>query len=364
MWYGTLESICVKRDGVESRSISAENPTGEKGKGAMADPAGDPHSAARELGKGWKVRPCIMDFKAGATVTLMDVDGPGVIRHIWMTVNQHWMRDLVLRVYWDGEETPSIETPLGDFFCVGWNRPLDIMAVPVNVNPHGGMNCYLPMPFRKHARVTLENIRPEDMKGVFYTINYTLEPVNGDALYLHAQWRRENPTAYAREYTILDGVQGQGQYVGTFLAWQQNAAGWWGEGEVKMFIDGDEEFPTICGTGTEDYFGGAWGFMTPENMRLVGEDPARNYTAPYMGFAKQYGEAWQPGARMIMYRFHVPDPVYFSQDLRVRIQALGWRSFGRFYALQDDISSVGYWYQSEPHAPFPVFPDRGALEVV
>ncbi len=333
-----LSNIYLRRN-AESRSLNAENPTGEKGKGAMADPKGE--GAARELGQGWKVRPCLT-LQAGETATLMDNEGPGMIRHMWFTF---------IRIYWDGQDTPSVEAPLGDLLCNSWACRQNILALPINVNPTGGMNVYFPMSFKKHAKITVENDSPNELGGFFYTINYTLEEVPDDALYFHAQWRRTNPLPYGEEYLILDGVKGQGQYVGTFMAWQQNNAGWWGEGEIKMFIDGDKEFPTICGTGTEDYFGGAWGF---------GDD----FSAPYLGFRQAIKKSGEVGARMTLYRFHVQDPIFFSTDLKVTMQALGWRSEGRYLPLQDDISSVAYWYQTLPHAPLPILPDRNEREIV
>ena len=150
---------------------------------------------------------------------------------------------------------------------------------------------------------------------------------------------------------MIDGIRGQGHYVGAFMSWQQNNDGWWGEGEIKMFIDGDDQYPTICGTGTEDYFGGAWSFQ--------GE-----YSAPFLGFYTVRGENMKVGARMTMYRFHVHDPVFFKSDLRVTIQALGWRAETRFLPLQDDIASVVYWYQTLPTAPFPDFPPRDLREII
>ncbi len=338
----------------ESRSISAENPTGAKGKGAMAVPppwTGIGWNPARELGQGWKVQPNI-SIPAGQTATLMDVAGPGVVRHIWITCGEKSFRDLVVRFHWDGQEHPSVECPLGDFFCNAWNARQNILALPINVNPLGGLNCYFPMPFQKHARITVENQGAADHCGFFYTINYTLEPVTGDDLYFHAHWRRTNPLPYGDVYTLLDGVRGQGQYVGTFMAWQQNNAGWWGEGEIKMYLDGDREFPTICGTGTEDYFGGAWCF---------GDN---HYSAPYLGFQTVAGKNMQIGARMTLYRFHIADPVFFQQDLRVTMQALGWRKEGRYLPLQDDIASVAYWYQTLPHQPFPPLPARNDREII
>lgn len=342
-----LGNIFLKRN-AESRSLSAENPTGEKGKGAMTDPKGE--GAARELGRGWKVSPCLT-LKAGETTTLMDNDGPGIIRHMWFTFSEKFYRNIIIRIYWDKQDTPSVQTPLGDFLCNSWGCRQNILALPINVNPSGGMNIYFPMPFKKHARITVENDSPNDLGGFFYTINYTLEDVPNDVLYFHSYWRRSNPLTYGKEYAILDGVKGHGQYVGTFIAWQQNNAGWWGEGEIKMYIDDDMDFPTICGTGTEDYFGGAWGF---------GDD----FSAPFLGYRQVIKKSGEAGARMTLYRFHVQDPVFFSSGLKVTIQALGWRSEGRFLPLQDDISSVAYWYQTLPPASVPPLPDRNAREIV
>jgi len=347
-----LGNLYRHRSNVESRSISAENPTGARGMGAREEPNGE--GAARELGRGWKVRPCIT-VKKGEVTTIMETEGPGVIRHIWMTFHPNMYRDVILRVYWDGQEHPSIQSPIGDFFCNGWKKRQQILSQPMNVNPMGGMNCFFPMPFRKGVRITVENIGPEDFGGFFYTINYSLEPVEADALYLHAHWRRTNPVPYAEEYLLVDGIKGAGQYVGTFMSWQQNSEGWWGEGEIKMFLDGDGEFPTICGTGTEDYFGGAWCF---------GEGASGNFTAPYFGFQQVTGVNGHVGCRMTLYRFHVLDPVFFTKDLKVTMQALGWRDQGRYLALQDDLSSVVYWYQTLPHAPFEPMPARNHLEII
>jgi len=347
----------------KSRSISAENVYGEKGRGAMAEvsPTPQPEVAkigqhwvenfppSRDLGQGWKVRPWVKMPKE-TTVTLMDVDGPGGIQHIWCTVDHKRTRDLILRIYWDGADTPSVETPLGDFFCNGWKKSVSIQALPINVNSSGGLNCYFPMPFRKHARVTLENRSPGDVAEFYYTINYALTDIPDDEAYFHAQFRRSNPLPYKQEYVILDGIEGKGHYVGVYMAWQQNSEGWWGEGEFKAFLDGDGEFPTFCGTGTEDYFGGAWCF-------------GANYSAPFLGYPLGESDR-RPGNRHGLYRFHVLDPIRFENNIRLTMQALGWRSWGRFLPLQDDISSVAYWYQTHPAKPFPPLPSFDELEII
>jgi hypothetical protein len=325
----------------ETRSISAENPTGEKGGGAKAEPT--PDNPASELGRGWKVRPCI-SLKSGETVTLADIKGCGIIQHIWITVAETAYRDCVLRMHWDGEETRSVEVPLGDFFCNGHGLRYEVNALPILVNPVGGFNCYFPMPFRRRALITIENQRWEDIHGFFYQITYALVPNMPDSIgYFHAQWRRSMTTRERPEHTILDGVKGCGHYVGTFLAWTQLSNGWWGEGEIKFYIDGDTEFPTICGTGTEDYVGGAWCFG------------GKTYSTAFLGYPFRRSD---PGEvpRHCLYRFHIYDPIRFRSDLRVTIQALGWYPNGKFQPLTDDVSSVAYWYQTEPHAPFPPLP--------
>ena len=338
----------------ESRSISAENPTGAKGQGGRAT-EGTGAQAARDLGQGWKVSPCI-DLEPGELRTLADIEGPGAIQQIWMTPNGN-TRFLILRFYWDDAEQPAVECPLGDFFASGWGEYAHVNSLAVCVNPRNGMNCYWQMPFRKACRITVENIA-EEGATLFYQINYTLTDVPEDAAYFHAQFRRSNPLPYGEVYTILDGVEGQGHYVGTYMAWGVNNNGWWGEGEIKFYMDGDEEFPTICGTGTEDYFCGAWGFAAEGGYGV--------FSTPYVGMPQVivpdgHGRSQE---RFGLYRWHVPDPVRFKEDLRVTMQALGWRSGRRYLPLQDDIASVAYWYQTLPAAPFPELPGKDDLEVI
>ncbi len=339
----------------ETRSISPENFTGEKGRGGMAT-EGTGANAARDLGQGWKVSPSI-DVKAKSTFTLAEIDGPGAIQHIWVTPVGHW-RYLILRMYWDDEEEPSVESPIGDFFACGWGKFAQVSSIPVTVNPGSALNCYWVMPFRKKARITLENLDERDIR-VYYQIDYTLTEVPEDAAYFHAQFRRVNPLPYKEVYTIVDGIKGQGHYVGTYMAWQANNNGWWGEGEIKFYMDGDDEFPTIAGTGTEDYFLGSYCFINPEG------DGYLEYTTPFAGLPQVIRPDGHNSAntRFGLYRWHIMDPIRFKEDLRVTIQALGWRSGGRYLPLQDDIASVAYWYQTEPHHPFPDLPDKDYLEI-
>ena len=344
-----------------TRSNSAENVSGEKGQGGKATTGGG-SIAARELGQGWKISPCI-NVPARQTVTLADINGSGAIQHIWMTMDPALWRRLVLRFYWDGETYPSVEVPVGDFFCNGWGVRCNINSLPVAVNPAGGLNCYWEMPFRKQARITIENLSPDEAQDFFYQIDYTLTEVPVDRAYFHAQWRRSNPVKSKEVHTLLDNVRGQGQFVGTYLAWGVHHNGWWGEGEIKFYLDGDTDWPTICGTGTEDYFGGAWSFETPDGK--IGA-----YSTPFLGLPQiiQPDGMMKSQQRFGLYRWHVMDPIRFRKDLRVTIQDLGFRSAlegkGRFFPRQDDIASTAFWYQVEPHAEFPQLPGLDDLEVI
>ena len=332
---GFLSNV-AKLTYAKTRSISAENPAGEKGAGAQAVP--DENNAGSMLGQGWKIRPCVT-LPGGSRTAIAEIQGPGTIRHIWITCGEISYRNCILRMWWDGEETPSVEVPLGDFFCCGHALRAKVNSIPVAVNPSGGFNSYWPMPFAKSAKIEVENQWKDPIGGFFYQVDYELEEVPADLARFHAQWRRAVTPIDAPEHLIIDGVKGKGQYVGTYLAWTQLANGWWGEGEIKFFMDGDTQFPTICGTGTEDYFCGAWGFGDTYSTAFLGYPLAVNNP----------GEVPKHG----LYRWHILDPIRFENDLRVTIQALGWWPNGKYQPLQDDIASVAYWYQTEPHGKFP-----------
>ena len=354
---GGLSSLPLMSD-AETRSISAENFTGERGRGGMAV-EGTGASCARDLGQGWKVSPC-MRIEPGTVRDLADISGPGVIRHMWISGDVARLgplsRSFIFRIRWDDQELPSVEVPIADFFASGWGEYVQNNSVPVSVNPNRGYNCFWPMPFGKRCRVSLEN-RHTDPINVFYQITYDLTAVPGQAAYFHAQFRRTNPVPYKDVHTIVDGIRGRGHYVGTSMAWGVNNNGWWGEGEIKFFMDGDGEFPTICGTGTEDYFGGAYNWDV--NGKYV------TYSTPYMGmYALPTDGTYRSQQRFGMYRWHLMDPLRFKRELKVTIQALGWRSGGRYLPLQDDVSSVAYWYQTLPTAEFPALPDRDYLEII
>ena len=348
--------------GARTRSISAENPDGAKGGGAKAFP--EPDGPARELGQGWKCRPCVF-IRPGEVFPVADIEGPGALQSLWF--GGYVGRDLILRVYWDGQERPSIECPLPDFFGLPWSTRDDmgfggpfspLNSLPVVVNPNRALNCFWEMPFRKRCRITLESLHPSEPKMCYYQVNYVLCEVPDDRGYFHAQFRRTNPVPYAVPYTILDGVSGPGHYVGTSMGWGINNDGWWGEGEIKFYLDGDAEFPTICGTGTEDYFGGSFNWDV--------EGKYTTYSTPFVGMYQvlRPDGLYRSQHRHAMYRWHVMDPIRFERDIRVTIQALGWRSEGRFLPGRHDVSSVAYWYQALPTPAFPALPDRNGLEVV
>lgn len=352
--YGEIGTLPYLMHG-KSRAVNAENRTGEKGKGGMA---------ASQLGVGRKGSPCLLDIKQGETVVLGEMDGPGVIQHIWMTVGDKTsegdcfvLRDLVLRMYWDEEEIPSVEVPLGDFFCCGFGQECLISSSLVTVVPARGLNAYFAMPFQRHAKITLENQHKNSIPALFYQIDYCLyESLPKQTAYFHACWRRTAITECGKDYVIVDGIHGYGQYIGTYIALSTLQRYWWGEGEVKFYIDGDVEYPTICGTGMEDYFGGSWSFAYQEN----GKTKEQTYTTSYLGypFYSRHDERIHnvyhnddcPPMRGF-YRWHVHDPIFFEKNLKVTIQQIGV-NFGGLFERQDDLSSVAYWYQSEPHRVF------------
>ena len=347
----------------KSRSVSAENFTGEKGKGGMAETGPAPQCYSH-LGQGWKVSPKVC-IEPGETFVLTNIDGPGVIQSMWF--GGQMGSDYILRIFWDEQEFPSVESCLPNFFGYGWVRIDDkvhdgpffhLNSQPVAVNPNRGMNCFWPMPFKKKCKITIEN-RSDKVYTCFYQINYVLSEVSENAAYFHAQIRRTNPVPYKSVHTIIDGISGKGHYVGTTLFIGLNGSGnWWGEGEVKFYLDGDTDFPTICGTGTEDYVGGSY------NWEVSGAYVP--YSTPYMGMHQilQPDNLYKHQRRFSMYRWHIMDAIHFNNDIRVTIQDLGWDNNGRYLPRQDDITSVAYWYQTLPTKPFPKLPSREYLEII
>jgi hypothetical protein len=274
-----------------------------------------------------------------------------------MTPTGNW-RFSILRMYWDDEKEPSVEVPVGDLFAMGWGKYARISSLPICVNPGSAFNSYWPMPFRRKAKITMENLDEKPMV-VYYQIDYSVQSVPKDAAYFHAEFRRVNPLPSKQVYTIVDGIKGKGQYVGTYMAWGVHNNGWWGEGEVKFYMDGDTDFPTINGTGTEDYFNGSYNFENQDKKEY------EEFSSPYSGLvqALKPDGVYQSQQRFGLYRWHIVDPVRFDSDLRVTIQDLGWRKGGTYLPLRDDISSVAFWYQAEPHARFPKLPTKDELEI-
>ena len=352
-----MDELTMLRD-FETRSISPENRTGDKGMGGRTPlKEGTAKLAARDLGNGWKVNP-YLHIAPGETLELANMKGPGSITHIWLTPTGVW-RNQIIRFYWDDSDVPSVECPLGDFFASGWGRYAPVNSLAVCVNPGSAFNCYWTMPFRKNCRVTLEN-RNDEQVTVYYQITYTLRPVLEEEGYFHAQFRRVNPLPYKTDFTILDGVAGKGQYVGTYMAWGSNNCGWWGEGEIKFFLDGDKEYPTICGTGTEDYFCGSYNFENQETHEY------EEFSTAYCGLPQviRPDQLYDSQMRFGMYRWHINDPIYFKKDIKITMQALGWRSDRRYLPLQDDIASVAYWYQDAVCKTFPRLSGRDYLEII
>lgn len=350
-----LNNLTIKKN-IRTFSVSPENLTGEKGKGGMAKEGSASH-AARDLGQGWKVNPYLVCWP-GCTVTLADIKGEGAIKHIWLTDNAAAGRLLIMRIYFDGQENPAVEAPVSDFFANAEHTEYrQLSSLAMCINPGRGLNCYFEMPYRKGFKIEIENTGTANC-NIYYQIDCEEKKIPEEALYFHAQFRRVNPLPYKGVYTILDNVKGNGHYVGTYMHWGVKNNGWWGEGEIKFYLDGDKEFPTICGTGTEDYFCGAYNFDV--------EGKYVEFSTPYSGMYKvrKTDGIYASQRYFNLYRWHITDPIYFNEDIKVTIQALGWRSEGRYLPLQDDISSVAYWYSDNLEDVYPKLPSKNDLEII
>ena len=328
---------------LQSRAGTGENQRGEKGRGGMAR-------------GGRKGCPSISPLRAGKTYTLLDAEGSGMVRRIWFTFPPNdpmAMRCIILRIYWDGQEQPSVEVPMGDFFGLPHGVNRDLQSEYIQVNAGTAYNCWIPMPFRKHARITVENDGEHDIAHLFYEVDYTLgDEIPEDSGYFHAQFRRQNPCPMHSDYTLLE-TTGKGVYLGTVLGVRSlYTESWWGEGEMKFYLDGDTDYPTICGTGMEDYFGGSYGFGNDIYLNRY-----QTFSGLYTGLYAILGdtkEMYNHQKRFMLYRWHVKDPVYFDEDFKMTIDNLGWT--GPRY---DDYTSVAYWYQTEPKpVPFTLPEDK------
>jgi hypothetical protein len=266
---------------------------------------------------------------------------------MWLTVDRDAYRSVVLRIFWEDEPLPAVEAPLGDFFANGHGVRCPVNSLPIVVNSSGGFNSYWQMPFQRRARIEVENQWHKDFPHFFFQISGVKTVLPRPPLYFHGQWRRSTTRREHPEHTIIESIEGRGVYTGAYLAWSQLSDQWWGEGEIKMYIDGDKDHPSICGTGTEDYFGGAWGFQDG------------TYSTAFLGYHQQDDTGAIP--RHGMYRWHILDPIHFSRDLRITIQALGWWPDQTFQPLADDIASTAFFYLDSPTAsnrPIPPIQER------
>ena len=323
--------------GLESRSISFENPAGEPGQGGQT---------ASQLGVGRKGFPA-KGIEPGETVILCDITGPGTIRHIWITGgikdNTKALRSMVVRAYWENQEHPSVECPLGDFMGNAHAKVNSYQSAVHSTGINSALNIWLPMPFTENAKMTLTNEGDETVT-IFYQVDYTIGDRHPEKLgRLHVCFLRQNPTTMKEDFEILPQRKGEGRFIGTVLGIRTLTGNWWGEGEIKIYMDGDTEFPTICGTGSEDYVCLSYGMQqTP--------------------FA-YHGCSWNQEGFISMYRWHLPDPIYWKEECRITIQQIGWsresqeETGSALYERQDDWSSATFWYEPVPSARLPAFPD-------
>ena len=295
----------------------------------------------------------------GETLTILDADGPGMISHLWFTVamsEPYSLKRIVMRIYWDGEDNPSVETPLGDFFGLGLGIPYSWQSTFLSVGNNQAMNSFFPMPYAKHARVTITNEGKTSINSLYYNIDYRKDahPLPPGTLYFHAQYRQAQPNkgwtnqwyensdpmvVYKRNTDGKDNyvwfeATGHGQYIGVTMSVLLNQDGWWGEGDDMFYIDG-EATPSTIGTGSEDYFLAAWDFGSAFSYAMYGAPVVDKELA---------------GGRYSVYRFHLDSPIPFSKSMKATIE------HGHANHRSDNFYSVAYWYQAEPHMPFPPLP--------
>ena len=331
-------------NGLESRSISFENPSGARGNGGKA---------ASPLGKGRKGSPARI-LAPGEEVQLANIIGSGTIRHMWATTFPvpEFLRGAVLRFYWDGQKHPSIEVPLGDFFGFANGKSQPFQSAVHSVGGKAGMNIWLPMPFVTQARVTIRNELPQPMP-FFYQIDYTLgEDHQKDIGRLHVNFQRQNPTSVKKDFELLPKRVGKGRFMGTVIGVRPSDNNWWGEGEMKAFIDGDTTHPTINGSGAEDYVGLSWG-LQPNAFLYNGSNYRENNDSGDTGIIS-------------MYRWHLLDPIYWREEARITVQQIGHNGdqpetlddyLGDLYERQDDWSAASFWYEAIPSSPLPSIPN-------
>lgn len=339
-----LENL-YKKAGIVTRMISAENPTGEKGKACLAVPNKDDENlywSKNSLGEGFKVNPFIR-IKPKTTITIADVSNMGEIKEMFFASDRKKFSELILRIYFDNEEEPTINCPLGAFFCIGHdNYYSEVYSLPIVVAPYKGCSSYFEMPFRSHFKVEIENTA-DDFTWIFaYKIIYQEIEIDDNPAYFSAQYNKAKTDAKNPIYTILDGIKGEGVYVGTYLAWTELNERWWGEGEVKFYLDGDTVHPTICDNGTEDYFGGAWNFG---GYGVVKDSDEIVFNSPFLGLPLAHTKDGIP-KHFSMYRFHILDSIGFKKDIKVTIDTIGWKEdMSSYEHHSEEIESVAYYYK-------------------
>jgi len=346
------EELFNLNTGIRSRSISFENPSGEKGQGGKS---------SNHLGIGRKGFPK-KQIAPNEKVILCDIEGPGTIRHIWMTgdwKNKHQLlRTTIIRAYWDGQEYPSIECPLGDFMGLAHGKVTSYQSSVHSVGENAALNIWLPMPFLKQARITVTN-ESNISFTLFYQIDYTINDKHKEDIgRLHVCFRRENPTVLKKDFEILPKRTGKGRFIGAVIGIRTLYTDWWGEGEIKFYMDGDTDFPTICGTGSEDYVGLSFGIQKTtflyHGCNLIHNSDSVFQVKDY--FTKELKD--MSHQFISIYRWHLPDPVYWEKDCRVTIQQIGWSQNikDHLFERQDDWSSATFWYEPVPSEPLPEMP--------
>lgn len=356
---------------LQSRAVTRENPGGEKGKACLDKGNGN-------MRKG---QPAFRKISPGETKILCDIEGSGIVRHIWMTTGVYrqgfvgrmmlpdMLRSYVIRIYWDNSPYPSVEAPMGDFFGVAHGRTAHFMTPYIGTPEGRGYQCYFPMPFSERCKITFENQHSDTLSWLFYQIDYTLgEKIEENTGRFHAHFRRDTPPA-GEDFVLLDTKGSPGVFMGAVVGVNPLSPGWWGEGEMKFYIDGDTTYPTICGTGTEDYLCSAWGMNAHDafytGVNYIRKNPETN-TDQFVSF----------------YRIHYWDPIFFQKNLRVELQQIGagwnetdankygWKGphihpdnenpgkilSSWLYDRSDDYSSVVYWYQKVTDTPLPPLP--------
>ena len=333
---GIMEDLAKPHEGRSMRASSAHR-IGPDGK---YDPNGEP-----DPNSNWDNK----NVEPGATKVLLDAQGPGVVTHIWLTFlgpePQNWAKggsadhqEMLLRVFYDGEARPAVEAPVGDFFASAFGRRAEVISLPVVVEDADSYNCFWQMPFRKTIRIEIENQSAKPISLLYYNIDWIKkEKIEDDAPYFYAQYRQEYPVEHGKDYVVLE-TEGKGHYVGTVMSVRTRSPAWFGEGDEKIYIDGEAK-ASIWGTGTEDYFLSAWGL--------------KRTSTPYFG-VPQFDQWGIVGGHTSAYRWHLNDPFVFGKSIKVTFEHFGWMSpdenphykSDSWNEREDDYSSVAFWYQT------------------